>query len=67
MAQLYTCAEVAKRYGVETITVWDWIRKRKLGAIKLGKEYRISEEDLRQFEETRRVVPHPHSTTTKEQ
>ena len=61
MAQLYTCAEVAKRYGVETITVWDWIRKRKLGAIKLGKE------DLRQFEETRRVVPHPHSTTTKEQ
>ena len=57
MAQLYTCAEVAKRYGVEIITVWDWIRKRKLGAIKLGKEYRISEDDLRLFEDSRRTVP----------
>ena len=62
MARLYTCAEVAKRYGVEIITVWDWIRKDKLGAIKLGKEYRISEEDLLQFEDSRRIVPHPHST-----
>lgn len=62
MAQLYTCAEVAKRYGVEIITVWDWIRKRKLGAIKLGKEYRISEDDLRLFEDSRRTVPYPNST-----
>lgn len=62
MAQLYTCAEVAKRYGVEIITVWDWIRKRKLGAIKLGKEYRISEDDLRLFEDSRRTVPQIHST-----
>ena len=61
MAQLYTCAEVAKRYGVEIITVWDWIRKRKLGAIKLGKEYRISEDDLRLFEDSRRTVPQSHS------
>lgn len=61
MAQLYTCAEVAKRYGVEIITVWDWIRKRKLGAIKLGKEYRISEDDLRLFEDSRRTVPQIHS------
>lgn len=63
MAQLYTCAEVAKRYGVEIITVWDWIRKRKLGAIKLGKEYRISEDDLRHFEDSRRTVPQNYSTT----
>lgn len=62
MARLYTCAEVASRYGVEIITVWDWIRKRKLGAIKLGKEYRISENDLMQFEESRRINPHPHPT-----
>lgn len=60
MAELYTCAEVAKRYGVEVITVWDWIRKRKLGAIKLGKEYRISEEDLKHFEDSRRVLPNTH-------
>ena len=63
MAQLYTCAEVAKRYGVEIITVWDWIRKRKLGAIKLGREYRISEDDLRRFEDSRRTVPKNYSTT----
>lgn len=58
MADLYTCAEVAQRYGVEKITVWDWIRKRKLGALKLGKEYRISEDDLRRFEDSRRIVPY---------
>lgn len=63
MADLYTCAEVAQRYGVEKITVWDWIRKRKLGAIKLGKEYRISEDDLRQFEDDRRIVPYCQNTT----
>ena len=63
MADLYTCAEVAQRYGVEKITVWDWIRKRKLGALKLGKEYRISEDDLRRFEDSRRIVPHSQDTT----
>lgn len=62
MARLFTCAEVAARYRVEIITVWDWIRKHKLGAIKLGKEYRISEDDLVQFEESRRINPHPHPT-----
>lgn len=56
MAELYTCAEVAKRYKVEIITVWEWIRKRKLGAIKIGKEYRISADDLRQFENSRRIA-----------
>lgn len=63
MADLYTCAEVAQRYGVEKITVWDWIRKRKLGALKLGKEYRISEDDLRRFEDSRRIVPYSQDTT----
>lgn len=50
MAKLYTCAEVAERYGVQIITVWDWIRKKKLGAIKLGRDYRISEDDIKAFE-----------------
>lgn len=57
MAELYTCVEVAQRYGVEVRTVWDWIRRRKLGAIKLGKEYRISADDLIRFEESRRIAP----------
>jgi excisionase family DNA binding protein len=62
MTDLYTCAEVAQRYGVEKFTVWEWIRKRKLGAIKLGKEYRISVDDLQQFENSRRINPQPNDT-----
>ncbi len=56
MSKLYSCDEIAKRYTVQVITVWDWIRKKKLAAIKIGKEYRISEEDLKTFENERRTV-----------
>lgn len=66
MADLYTCKEVAQRYGVEVITVWDWIRKRKLGAIKIGKEYRISADDIARFEKSRRTLMQPQATTETE-
>lgn len=56
MDTLYTCAQVAERYGIKTITVWEWIRKKKLPAIKIGKEYRIRTEDLAEFEKRRRTV-----------
>lgn len=56
MSKMYTCEEVAGRYSVKVITVWDWIRKKKLNAIKLGREYRVSEDDLIQFEEERRTI-----------
>lgn len=56
MAQMFTCEEVAERYKVKVITVWDWIRQKKLGAIKIGREYRVSEEDLRTFENSRRTT-----------
>ena len=55
MPTMYSCEQIAQRYGVKVITVWDWIRKKKLGAIKLGKEYRISETDIAKFEAERRV------------
>lgn len=55
MSKMYTCDEVAERYRVKTITVWDWIRKKKLPAIKIGRDYRVSEDDLKNFEESRRV------------
>lgn len=29
MGELYTCKDVAERYGVQIITVWEWIRKKK--------------------------------------
>ena len=53
---MYTCDEVAERYKVKEIKVWDWIRQRKLNAIKLGREYRVSEDDLIKFEEERKTV-----------
>lgn len=56
MPKMYTCEQVAERYGVQTITIWDWIRKKKLPAIKIGKEYRVSEDDLKEFEDSRRTI-----------
>lgn len=51
MSKLYTCEEVAERYGVKKNTVWDWIRKKKLPAMKIGKFYKVREEDIKKFEE----------------
>lgn len=56
MSKLYTCDEVAEIYRVKVITVWDWIKKKKLNAIKIGRSYRVSEDDLKVFEESRRTV-----------
>lgn len=56
MAKMYTCDEVAERYQVKVFTVWEWIRQRKLNAIKLGREYRVSEEDLIKFENERKTI-----------
>lgn len=56
MDRLHTCEEVAERYGVKVITIWDWIRKKKLPAIKVDKAYRISDEDIAYFENSRRTV-----------
>ena len=50
---MYTCEQVAERYGVKKTTVWEWIRKKKLTAIKLGRDYRIRQEDLDAFEDAR--------------
>ena len=56
MSKMYTCEEGAERYKVKVITVWDWIRQKKLNAIKLGREYRISEDDLTRFEDERKTI-----------
>ena len=56
MSELFTCDQVAERYGVKTLTVWDWIRKKKWPAIKLGRDYRIRQEDIEAFERERMTV-----------
>lgn len=50
MDKFYTCKEIAERYNVKIDTVWQWIRQKKLSAIKLGKVFRIKEEALSIFE-----------------
>lgn len=56
MEKLYTCEQVAERYGVKKETVRSWIRKKMLPAIDLGKEYRIAEGDLVVLEKSRKTV-----------
>lgn len=56
MSKMYNCEEVSERYNVKVITVWDWIRNKKLPAIKIGREYRIREEDIEAFENERRTM-----------
>lgn len=55
MEKYLTCEQVAERYGVKVITVWAWIREKKLPAIRIGKGYRVKLEDLEAFEEARRT------------
>lgn len=56
MDRLYTCAEVAERYGVKKRTVWEWIRTGKLRAVRVGKLYRVYESDLKAFENGKEVT-----------
>lgn len=51
MDKLYTCEEVAERYSVKLTTVWEWIRKGTLNALKVGKAYRVRERDILDFEQ----------------
>lgn len=56
MSKMYTCEEIAKMYGVKIFTVWDWIKRKKIKALKIGREYRIKEEDLKAFEESSATI-----------
>jgi len=55
MEKYLTCEQVAERYGVKVITIWAWIREKKLPAIRIGKGYRIRPEDLEAFEAARKT------------
>lgn len=53
MEKYLTCEQIAEKYGVKLITVWAWVREKKLPAVKIGKMYRIRPEDLKKFESER--------------
>lgn len=55
MEKYLTCEQVAELFGVKVITVWAWIREKKLRAIKTGKLYHITQKDLAEFEEARKT------------
>lgn len=46
---IYTVPEVARRLQVTGKTVRTWIGERKLTAIRVGREWRIREEDVQAF------------------
>lgn len=55
MEKLYSCEDVANRYGVKVETVWAWIREKQLTAVKIGKRYHVKETDLTTFEQKNRT------------
>lgn len=56
MEKYFTCEQVAERYGVKRLTVWSWIRDKKLKAIRTGKNYSIPPQALIEFEKKRATM-----------
>ncbi|MEX0616716.1 MAG: helix-turn-helix domain-containing protein [Candidatus Woykebacteria bacterium] len=52
---LFTAKEVASLLKLNTLTIYGYIRNGKLSAVKFGKNYRISEEDLNKFIKSNKV------------
>ncbi|MPZ70259.1 MAG: helix-turn-helix domain-containing protein [Actinobacteria bacterium] len=50
MASIFlTVAEVARRFRVSNMTVYRLIKSGQLGAVRVGRGYRIREEDVRRY------------------
>ena len=49
MMKYYTVKEVAEMLKVSEKSVRDWINKDKLNAGKAGRQWRISESDIKEF------------------
>ena len=52
MSKFYTVEELAARWNVSTATIYQWIRKGQLKAVKLGSLVRVREEIVLEFEQT---------------
>jgi excisionase family DNA binding protein len=50
----FTVEEVAERLKVSHMTIYRWIKAGKLGAYKMGGEFRITERDIERFLEASR-------------
>lgn len=61
--RLYTVAEVAEHMRVSNMTVYRLIKAGELGAVRVGKNYRIRERDLTAYLDASSTVE-PATTTT---
>lgn len=52
--QYYSIEEVASMLKVAYLTVYRWIQAGKLKAIKAGKQYRITETNIKKFVESKK-------------
>ena len=55
MEKLFNCDEVAEIFGIKKITVYDWVRKGKLPAVRVGKAYRVAESDIERYIEAHKI------------
>ncbi len=46
---VFSTKEVAEKFKVTYLTVFRWIKAGKLKAFKVGKQYRVKQEDLEAF------------------
>ncbi len=44
--KIYGAPELAKFFGVTIKTIWEWCKKGKLPAFKIGKEWKVRVADL---------------------
>lgn len=56
MEKYYNAEQISERYGVKLSTVWSWLRARKIPAIKIGKQYRVSVDALADFEKKNTTI-----------
>lgn len=53
MEEIYTIKQVAEKIQLQEKTVREWLRTGKMKGVKLGRIWRIREQDLIQFLEDR--------------
>lgn len=56
MESILTVTEVAKYFKVKPLTIYKWVEKRVLPAIKLGKTLRFKRESIEEFIDKRKIV-----------
>ena len=47
--RIYTVREVAQKLGFTEKTIYNYIKKKKIKALKIGKQYRIPQKELRKL------------------